>query len=120
MAASQKVALVTGAGSGIGRATSLAFAAQGARLAICDVDQARLDAVAAELGPRLLYAHKVVRKAGTVGIDVALPAPMPTAGQIGDALLAVVAAARALDVDPESALRAAANELRDRARATEG
>jgi uncharacterized protein YabN with tetrapyrrole methylase and pyrophosphatase domain len=44
---------------------------------------------------------------------------MPTADDIGTALLAVVAAARALDVDPEAALRAAATELRDRATATE-
>jgi MazG family protein len=69
--------------------------------------------------PSLLYAHKVVRKARTLGVDVALPSPMPTADDIGAALLAVVAAARALDVDPEAALRAAAAELRDRAAATE-
>jgi uncharacterized protein YabN with tetrapyrrole methylase and pyrophosphatase domain len=44
---------------------------------------------------------------------------MPAADDIGIALLAVVAAARALDVDPEAALRAAAAELRQRAAATE-
>jgi tetrapyrrole methylase family protein/MazG family protein len=69
--------------------------------------------------PSLLYAHKVVRKARTLGFEVDVPSPMPTADEIGSALLAVVAAARALDVDPEAALRAAAGELRDRARATE-
>ena len=69
--------------------------------------------------PSLLYAHKVVRKAQTLGVDVPLPDAVPTAEEIGDALLAVVAAARVLDVDPEAALRAAANELRDRASATE-
>ncbi|MEY2422217.1 MAG: tetrapyrrole methylase family protein / MazG family protein [Acidimicrobiaceae bacterium] len=76
------------------------------------------DGIPASL-PSLLYAHKVVRKARTLGVDVALPSPTPTADEIGDALLAVVAAARALDVDPEAALRAAAAELRDRAAATE-
>jgi NAD(P)-dependent dehydrogenase (short-subunit alcohol dehydrogenase family) len=35
-----KVALVTGAGSGIGRATALAFAAAGANVAVADVDAA--------------------------------------------------------------------------------
>ena len=70
--------------------------------------------------PSLLYAHKVVRKAQTLGVDVPQTDDGPGADEIGDALLAVVAAARALDVDPEAALRAAANELRDRARLAEG
>jgi len=51
--------VVTGAGSGIGRATALAFAAQGARIAACDVDQPRLDALSAELGDRTLVVRKV-------------------------------------------------------------
>jgi NAD(P)-dependent dehydrogenase (short-subunit alcohol dehydrogenase family) len=38
-----RVAVVTGAGSGIGRATSLALAKEGCRLAISDIDQAGLD-----------------------------------------------------------------------------
>jgi NADP-dependent 3-hydroxy acid dehydrogenase YdfG len=54
-----KTAVVTGAGSGIGRATALAFADQGARVAVCDVDQARLDALGAELGARALVVRKV-------------------------------------------------------------
>ncbi len=54
-----KVVVVTGAGSGIGRATALAFAAEGARVAACDVDAGRVEALARELGPRALLAQRV-------------------------------------------------------------
>jgi len=42
----QRVAVVTGAGSGIGRATSVLLAEKGCRLAIADVNQAGLDETA--------------------------------------------------------------------------
>ena len=54
-----KIVVVTGAGSGIGRATALAFAKEGARIAVCDVDQARLDSLGQELGDRALLVKKV-------------------------------------------------------------
>ena len=54
-----KLALVTGAGSGIGRATANALAREGMRVVVCDVDQARVDDVARELGARCVLARKV-------------------------------------------------------------
>jgi NAD(P)-dependent dehydrogenase (short-subunit alcohol dehydrogenase family) len=45
-----KVAIVTGAASGIGRATARLFAREGARLVLSDLDQPGLDKVLAELG----------------------------------------------------------------------
>jgi len=59
MSLTDKIVVITGAGSGIGRATAQAFAAQGARIAHCDVDRARVDALARELGNRSLLARTV-------------------------------------------------------------
>jgi NAD(P)-dependent dehydrogenase (short-subunit alcohol dehydrogenase family) len=44
-----KVALITGAGSGIGRAAAIRFAAAGARVGITDLDAAALDETAARM-----------------------------------------------------------------------
>ena len=54
-----KLVVVTGAAGGIGRATALAFAEDGAKIVASDIDQARLDALAAELGDRALLVKKV-------------------------------------------------------------
>jgi NAD(P)-dependent dehydrogenase (short-subunit alcohol dehydrogenase family) len=51
--------VVTGAASGIGRATALRFAKTGAQVAICDVDQAGLDSLARELGDRAALVRRV-------------------------------------------------------------
>ncbi len=53
------LALVTGAASGIGRATALALAARDARLVICDLDDERLQAVRRELGEACVLARQV-------------------------------------------------------------
>ena len=42
-------AIVTGAASGMGRATAYLFASEGARVAVTDLDQAKCDAVVAEI-----------------------------------------------------------------------
>jgi NAD(P)-dependent dehydrogenase (short-subunit alcohol dehydrogenase family) len=54
-----RLCLVTGAASGIGRATAVQAAAAGARLVLTDVRAADLDAVAAELGERVVM-HRAI------------------------------------------------------------
>ena len=44
-----KVVVITGAGSGIGRATAVAFAREGARLHITDIDENRITEAANEI-----------------------------------------------------------------------
>jgi len=54
-----RVAIITGAGMGIGEAVARLFAAEGARLALCDVDDEAGQRVAQETGA--LYVHADVR-----------------------------------------------------------
>ena len=52
-----KVALVTGAASGMGRATAHVFAGEGAKVAVIDLKQERVDAVVAEIKAEGGEAH---------------------------------------------------------------
>jgi NAD(P)-dependent dehydrogenase (short-subunit alcohol dehydrogenase family) len=54
-----KLTLVTGAGSGIGRATALLFAERGARVVAVDVDGGRVDATRIALGDKCVLARRV-------------------------------------------------------------
>ncbi len=82
---SGKVALVTGAGSGIGRAAALLFAAEGARVGVLDWQAAAASAVVGE-----------IQAAG--GDALALPADVSQADQVRSAVDALVAAWGRLDI----------------------
>ena len=83
--------------------------------------------------PALLYARKVQQKAKSVGFDwdsaddvypkveeeLAEVRADPTEDEVGDLLFSVVNVARHLDIDPESALRAATAKFRDRFKGVE-
>jgi len=65
MRLANKVALITGAGSGIGRESALLFAREGARVVVVDVNDAAGESVVVELksaGGQAVYTHADVSK----------------------------------------------------------
>jgi NAD(P)-dependent dehydrogenase (short-subunit alcohol dehydrogenase family) len=58
-----KVAIITGAGSGIGKATAMCFAAEGASVAVIDREAETGQRVADELGPESLFLRADVTSA---------------------------------------------------------
>ncbi|GHB73849.1 short chain dehydrogenase [Streptomyces viridiviolaceus] len=82
---SGKVAFVTGAGSGIGRSTALAFARAGAEVAIADIDAERLEETASLI-------------AATGSKVQVLPTDVSDAAQVERAVMATVETFGRLDV----------------------
>ncbi len=61
-----KIAIITGAGRGMGRAMALRFAAEGARVVIAEVDRASGEAVLDEIGGRGLLMHTDMAKVAEI------------------------------------------------------
>ncbi len=71
--------------------------------------------------PALALADKLLSRAAKAPVEVAVPAAdLPAGADIGDALFALVVAARARGLDAEAELRAACRRYADQVRTAEG
>lgn len=78
-----KVALITGAGQGIGKLTALAFAREGARVAVADINMTAAQAVAAEIEQADGQAKPIFLDVGrSESVDAALQAITNWAGGV--------------------------------------
>lgn len=109
-----RIAIVTGAASGIGRAAAERFAAEGARLVLNDRDAATLEAVVAEL---VGSGAQVVGVAGDVSQEADVRTLVETASRVYGGLDILVANAGMI---PEADLVGATVEIWDRTMATNG
>lgn len=94
-----KTAIITGAARGIGRAFAQAYVAQGARVAIADIDITRARATAAEIGPSAIAVALDVTRQDS--IDAAVAQTVAAFGQI-DILInnaAIFSAAPIVEID---------------------
>src|SRR5450631_3445583 len=90
-----KVAIVTGASRGIGRAIAEVFAREGARVAICGRKQETLDQVAREIGPSVKPIACHVGRADQIENMVAI-----TARELGPVDILVNNAATNISFEP--------------------
>ncbi len=76
MRLSGKTALITGAARGIGLAFAKAYVAEGARVAIADIDLAKAQAAAAEIGDAAVAVHMDVSDQASIeqGVEAAVSA----------------------------------------------
>ncbi|MCP4207890.1 MAG: L-iditol 2-dehydrogenase [Shimia sp.] len=80
MRLSGKTALITGAARGIGLTFAKAYVAEGARVAIADIDIERAQAAAADIGEMAIALHMDVTNQNS--IDVAIAKTIESFGQI--------------------------------------
>ena len=67
-----KVAIITGAGSGMGATEAIMFAAEGARVVVTDVNGAACSAIAQQIGASALaIEHDVADEAGWARVVIA-------------------------------------------------
>lgn len=79
------VALVAGGGGGFGAATSRRLHAAGAKVVVCDLDEAKGKAVADELGDGAIFVRTDVTD------EASIQAAVDAAGELGDLRVAVTA-----------------------------
>lgn len=99
MRLSGKTALITGAARGIGRAFAQAYVAEGARVAIADIDLVKAQAAAAEIGDAAVAVHMDV--SDQASIEQGVDATVTALGQI-DVLInnaAIFTAAPIVEID---------------------
>lgn len=92
-----KVAIITGGGSGMGRATAHRFAEEGASVVITDIDQEAGEKVAAEIGGAVRFERQDV--AEEAGWPVVVKSALDAFGKLD---ILVNNAASALEGTPES------------------